>query len=105
MNKSLLKMTLVITACLSFNLMANDEIPSSPQIDSEQMPSHQQQTVNINQADSDSLSTLKGIGKQKAQAIISYRQENGAFTDVNDLLNVKGIGLKVIQDNITRLKI
>ncbi len=105
MNKLLLKITLVITACLSLNLMANDEIPTSTQIDSEQIPSQQQQIVNINQADSDSLSSLKGIGKKKAQAIISYRQENGAFTDINGLLNVKGIGLKVIQDNITRLKI
>ncbi|MDA7745785.1 ComEA family DNA-binding protein [Psychromonas sp.] len=48
--------------------------------------------VNVNSADLDLLSSIKGIGAKKAQAIIDYRTLNGNFTDLNDLVNVKGIG-------------
>lgn len=48
--------------------------------------------VNINTADLTALETLNGIGPSKAQAIIDYRAQNGPFTRVDDLDNVKGIG-------------
>ncbi|WP_281557251.1 ComEA family DNA-binding protein [Thalassomonas sp. RHCl1] len=63
------------------------------------------QTVDINQASLDDLISLKGVGKKRAQAIISYREMNGKFASVDDLLKVKGIGAKVLADNIQRLKI
>lgn len=53
-----------------------------------------QQVVNINTADETTLSTLKGIGAKKAQAIINYREKNGNFKSVDDLASVKGIGKK-----------
>jgi competence protein ComEA len=54
------------------------------------------QPVNINTADAATLKTLKGIGDKKAQAIIDYRNKNGAFKSVDDLTKVKGISAKVL---------
>jgi len=64
-----------------------------------------QQYVNLNQSTIDDLVTLKGIGYKKAQAIIAYRQQIGAFKSVNELTNIKGIGEKILSDNKGRLKI
>lgn len=60
--------------------------------------------VNINTAGVDELIKLNGIGETKAQAIIDYRNENGAFSSIDEITNVKGIGEKIfekIKDNIT----
>jgi len=50
------------------------------------------QKVNINVAESWLLCALPGIGETRAQAIINYRTEQGGFRDVDELLNVEGIG-------------
>ncbi|PMC39696.1 competence protein ComE [Bacillus sp. UMB0899] len=50
--------------------------------------------VNINSATSEELQTLTGIGPSKAEAIIAYREEQGSFTKIEDLLEVNGIGEK-----------
>lgn len=56
--------------------------------------------VDINQADAQTLAdTMKGVGLVKAQAIIDYREKNGNFTSVDDLVNVKGIGLRTLALN------
>jgi competence protein ComEA len=52
--------------------------------------------VNINTASVDELSSLKGIGQVKAEAIIKYRDANGKFKSVSELANVKGIGEKTV---------
>ena len=56
--------------------------------------------VDINKANLSDLSTLKGIGPKKAQAIIAYRETNGPFKSLDDLTHIKGIGKK----SITRLQ-
>jgi competence protein ComEA len=48
--------------------------------------------VNINTADSRALETLSGVGPATAQKIIAYREENGSFATIDDLINVSGIG-------------
>ncbi len=47
--------------------------------------------VNINTAGADELMTLPGIGEIKADAIISYRKENGSFSSIEDIKNISGI--------------
>jgi competence protein ComEA len=48
--------------------------------------------VNVNTATLDQLETLPGIGEVLAQRIVDYREENGPFGSVEDLLDVSGIG-------------
>jgi len=48
--------------------------------------------VNINLANAEQLCTLPGIGASKAASVIKYREENGAFTDTSQIMNVSGIG-------------
>jgi competence protein ComEA len=52
--------------------------------------------VNINLADKAELSTLKGIGQKKAEAIIDYRKANGPFTSLQDLEKVRGFSKKTV---------
>jgi competence protein ComEA len=62
------------------------------------------QKIDINRAEPWLLDALPGIGEVTAQAIVDYRNENGPFERVEDLLNVKGIGqgtLDKIKDYIT----
>ena len=47
--------------------------------------------VNINTADAETLETLPGIGPAKAEAIIAYREEQGGFTVIEDIMLVPGI--------------
>ena len=47
--------------------------------------------VNINTADESGLTTLSGIGDTRAKAIIAYREENGPFATIEDIMNVSGI--------------
>ena len=54
--------------------------------------------VPINIASAEQLDTLPGIGPSKAEAIVSYREEHGPFTSLEDLLNVKGIGEKTLEN-------
>lgn len=54
--------------------------------------------VNLNTATRDELMTLSGIGEVKADAILTYRLENGAFQSVEELLEVSGIGEKTLEN-------
>jgi len=53
--------------------------------------------ININTADAAELEKLPGIGPALAERIVRYREENGPFISVDDLLNVSGIGEKKLE--------
>lgn len=68
-------------------------------------PSEGETTVNINEADAEELaSILNGVGMKKAEAIVRYREQNGPFTQVEQLQEVPGIGPTLIERNRARLK-
>jgi competence protein ComEA len=50
--------------------------------------------VNLNSASAPQLQTLPGVGPSTAQRIVEYRQKNGSFKKIEELMNVKGIGEK-----------
>lgn len=54
--------------------------------------------ININTATAEELETLPGIGETRANDIIAYREANGPFTTVEDLLNVRGIGEATLEN-------
>lgn len=60
--------------------------------------------ININLADAAELDALPGIGEVLAKAIVTYRDENGPFQSINEIMEVKGIGEKKfekLKDSIT----
>lgn len=61
------------------------------------MNGNENSLVNINRASASELEQLPGIGPSKAMAIIQYREEHGPFSDVQQLLNVSGIGQKTLE--------
>ncbi len=60
----------------------------------EAKPENTHSKVNINSATLDIITTLPGIGKVTAGKIIKYRDEHGKFKKKEELINIKGIGLK-----------
>lgn len=62
--------------------------------------------VDLNGADAATLQReLSGIGKGKAEAIVAYRESNGPFSSVDELLEVKGIGKAILDRNRDKLEI
>lgn len=60
--------------------------------------------VNLNTADVAALMTLPGIGESRAKAIISYREQHGAFAKIEDIMKISGIkqaAFSKIKDKIT----
>jgi competence protein ComEA len=58
------------------------------------------QPVNVNTATAEEIAeALKGVGMSKAEAIVSYRTEHGDFKHADELVNVKGIGIRTVDIN------
>jgi competence protein ComEA len=61
------------------------------------------QKVNINTADTTRLTSLTGVGTQLAKRITEYRKQNGPFQKPEDIMQVKGVGQKVFNQNKDRI--
>jgi competence protein ComEA len=60
--------------------------------------------VNLNSATATQIATLPGIGPKTAELVVQYRQKNGPFKKIEEVMNVKGIGEKSflrIKDRLT----
>lgn len=110
MKKSLFSAAgMMLLATLSFSGVAasavTSDTPAKPATVEAAKPAAQPaaaqtDAVNINTADAEQLQrSLKGVGKVKAEAIIEYRNTNGPFTSVDQLLEVKGIGKATLEKN------
>ncbi len=91
MKKIILALCLSVSALLAMPLMAAPT--EAPMV-----------SVNVNQASAAEIAeVLQGVGESKAQAIVDYREENGAFSSVDDIAQVKGIGPSTLQNNQARI--
>ena len=62
--------------------------------------------VNINSADAQTMAdNITGVGLKRAQAIVNFREEHGPFKSVDELTQVKGIGLKLVEENRVNLTV
>ncbi len=62
--------------------------------------------VDINSADAGTLAAaIVGIGEKKAASIIQYREANGRFATIDDLVRVKGIGSATVEKNRQNLTV
>lgn len=69
--------------------MIDTQVPSGGE--SADQSTSEASRINLNTADVSQLTTLTGVGESKALAIIAYREENGPFTSIEDIMNVPGI--------------
>jgi competence protein ComEA len=89
MTQTLFTLAIVLTLTAAAPIAAQDR--SSRSGSSEAAPAA---ALNLNTATAAQLEALPGIGKSTAERIVEYRQKNGGFKKVEDLMNVQGIGEK-----------
>lgn len=92
--------TLVMLLCSLFLLVALSGVATVQAADATASTAAGQavaSVININQADIETLATLPGIGPKIAERITAYRESNGPFQSVDELINVKGIGEKMLE--------
>ena len=78
-------MALAVCACVGG--VAAAQPPAAPEEQGGQV-----ERIDLNRASAVELETLPGIGPRTAELIIAYRNENGGFKKIEDLMNVRGIG-------------
>lgn len=69
-----------------------EEVEKNSVQDEKLVISNSKNKVNINKATVSELTTVPGIGASTAEKIVSYREENGKFKEIEDIKNVSGIG-------------
>ena len=87
-------MTAIVLALGLSAAAAAAQEPARPSAKAATAPASSGAPINLNTATVAQLETLPGIGKSTAERILEYRQKNGGFKKVEDLMNVRGIGEK-----------
>ncbi len=86
---TLLALCMILSTASAFAAKTPTDTKAAAEITSQALSK-----IDINSADADALTQLPGIGQKTAEKIVSYRKANGQFKNIEDLLNVKGIGQK-----------
>jgi competence protein ComEA len=86
--------TLVLSLCLGDAAVASAQRKPSSSSAAKGGAVATGQVVNLNTATATQIATLPGIGEKAAKLIIEYRDKNGGFKKIEELMNVKGIGEK-----------
>lgn len=98
----------VCTAVILFNIFSSPEfsryVPPEETITSF-TAADKEGLIDLNTADENELSSLNGIGEKRARAIIEYREKNGRFVSVDELINIDGIGQKLFESIKSRLTV
>jgi competence ComEA-like helix-hairpin-helix protein len=100
----------LVFALLASASIAVNAAPAKPEaaapVAAQIAPAAQSSRVNLNTADAATLQRdLSGIGEAKAKAIVAYRESNGPYTSVDELLEVKGIGEAILDKNREKLEV
>jgi competence protein ComEA len=103
--KSLVAFLSAVVVSLSAISFVQAETTSSTTKAKAQVEAPKTVQVNINTADVDTLMSLKGVGAKEAEAIVTWRTENGKFTSIEQLMDVKGIGESIFETNKSRLSL
>lgn len=81
------------------------EASNAPMVQ-EASPVAQSGKIDLNAADASTLQReLAGVGEAKAKAIVAYRETNGPFASIDELLEVKGIGKAILDKNREKLEV
>lgn len=106
MRKLILNSLLAATLSASSLFAIADEVKTAPDHAAQAVAVMTQSAVNINTADTETLAReLNGVGAAKARAIVEYREAHGEFASVDELLEVKGIGIAIMEKNLNKLTV
>lgn len=95
----LIKSTLLILASL-VTLLGVPNVLAEPNAAKPSVAEEIHRPVNINTASAEEISiALKGVGIKRAEQIVAYRKAHGAFKTKEALLDVKGVGKKILEKN------
>ncbi|QTF09490.1 competence protein ComEA [Brenneria izadpanahii] len=80
--------------------------PVSQKMEKVSLPVADEDEVSINTGTAEELAqVMNGVGLKKAEAIVNYREQNGPFTQIEQLREVPGIGAALVERNLSRLKL
>jgi competence protein ComEA len=101
MNRSALVLAVALVIVLFGSAPADAQRATKPPAPTSAAPVT---VVNLNSATAAQIATLPGIGPKTAQLVVEYRQKNGPFKKIEEVMNVKGVGEKSflrIKDRLT----